>query len=333
MPDQITDRYEARNIAEQNKLSRYVEETYRLFINEIAPLIASGAPDIVINARVDDLIREMRKDMSATFRQGIQRAWQLSNEKTFAFLDKRLKNTDIPDKVKAVFYDPNQKAMREFISRKENGLNLSDRVWRSIKGTKKIIRKTLSDGIYEGKNAGSVARKLRAELLNPTAKVSAGQGVYSSPIKNAMRVARTESNMAYRMADHNAWKGNPIILGYRISLSQTQAAKVKARCELCRQMEGDYPNDFVWRGWHPNCLCVKTPITMSREYLDRYNELIVTGRDTKANIEALRKRAGAIGSPPALLSQWVSTNRERVAGWSSRPYWWNDNKKFIDAIS
>lgn len=328
MADRITELYEARQIREQNAVARYIDDVYRKFVSEVAPLIASGAADATIKRKVDQLLRRIRKDMASRVEVGVQRAWMISNDKTFAYLDKRLKGTNLPENIKSAFYDQNAKAMQEFIKRKDGGLNLSDRIWKGIKGTKKIINKKLSDGTYAGKNAASVARSLRKELLNPSGEIAPGQGVYKSPIKNAMRLARTETNMAYRMADHSSWKDNPAILGYRISLSQT--GKAKARCELCRQMAGDYPSSFVWAGWHPNCLCVKTPILMNRQHLDDYNDLIVSGRATPQNIAALRKKAGAIEQPPALLKSWVSSNAERVSGWKSIPFWWNDNIKLIN---
>ena len=36
---------------------------------------------------------------------------------------------------------------------------------------------------------------------------SLGEGVYKSSARNAMRVARTKTNMAYRKADNERWVG------------------------------------------------------------------------------------------------------------------------------
>src|SRR5690606_5171936 len=160
-----------------------------------------------------------------------------------------------------------KKALATFQKRKVKGLNLSQRVWKSTKEIKTLIANVQGEGIAEGKSVAKVSKELRKQLLNPSVETKPGQGVYKSPMKNAARVARTEMNMANRMADQVAWESNPIILGYRINLSNTSSKKVRARCELCRSLNGDYPVEFVWTGWHPHCLCYKTPILMTRDYL------------------------------------------------------------------
>src|SRR5690606_6624978 len=226
----------------------------------------------------------------------------------------------------------NEKALEEFQKRKVKGLGLSQRVWKSTKETKKLINKAVKEGIAEGKSAIKISKSLRGQLLNPTVKTDPGQGVYRSPFKNTERLARTEMNIANRMADQVAWEGNPIILGYRINLSNTGSKKVRARCELCRSLKGEYPMDFIWTGWHPHCLCYKTPILMSREYLDKYNKLIATGGDSKAAVAALRKQAGAIESAPSAFSNWVASNHERVGAWKAKPFWWNDNLRVVKAV-
>lgn len=48
---------------------------------------------------------------------------------------------------------------------------------------------------------------------------SFGRGVYRSSYKNAMRLARTETNMAYRTADQERWRQLDFVIGYRVVLS------------------------------------------------------------------------------------------------------------------
>ena len=48
---------------------------------------------------------------------------------------------------------------------------------------------------------------------------SFGRGVYRSSHKNAMRLARTETNMAYRTADQERWRQLDFVIGYRVVLS------------------------------------------------------------------------------------------------------------------
>lgn len=249
--DPINDLYEPQHFQEQESVVRYIERQYSELMNRVAPILASGANNKTIERRINTLLREMAGRIEIRVETGIQRSWQISNEKTFAYLDKRLKGTDLPKGLTAVWYDPNEKAMRQFAQRTTDGLKLSDRVWNTVKEVNKTVEAIQAQGIEKGEGAVKIARRLRKELKNPTTQEAPGIGVYKSPVKNTERLARTENNMAYRTADHEAWKGNEIILGYEINLSATQSTKVKARCEICRGLAGKYPVDFKWSGWHP----------------------------------------------------------------------------------
>lgn len=329
--DDIAREAERKHLEEQNRLIKRIEAEYYYVINKISPLISASAVQVLIDRKLNELLIEASKNITAEIILSNQRTWQYSNDKTIAYLDRRLASSavSLPDSVKKVLYDPNEKALASFQKRKVKGLDLSQRVWKSTKEMRTLIAAVQEDGIAEGKSATKVAQVLRKQLVNPTVQVNPGQGVYKSPLANAMRVARTEMNMANRMADQVAYEANPIILGYRINLSNTNSKKVRARCELCKGLAGEYPVEFVWTMWHPSCLCYKTPILMTREFLDKYNKLIATGQDSKENIEKLRKEAGAISKGPSAFGNWVASNHERVGGWKQPPMWWGDNLKVV----
>ena len=100
-----------------------------------------------------------------------------------------------------------------------------------------------------------------------------GPGVYKSSYKNAMRLARTEINMAYRTAEQERWKQFDFVVGYEVHTTQngTHDFGVKSeedykyrparlqdlgkihKPDICDQLEGKYPKDFVFTGWHPQC--------------------------------------------------------------------------------
>lgn len=69
-----------------------------------------------------------------------------------------------------------------------------------------------------------------------------------------MRVARTETNLAYRRADHDPWQQMDFVLGQKIQLSHSHPKK-----DICDKLQGDYPAEFVFDGWHPQCFCFVTP--------------------------------------------------------------------------
>ena len=100
-----------------------------------------------------------------------------------------------------------------------------------------------------------------------------GKGYYKSSAQNAMRVARTETNIAYRRADNARWQQMDFVLGQRVQLSRNHP-----RRDICDELEGDYPPDFVFDGWHPQCFCFATPILMDEDEILKMNETMLAGR-------------------------------------------------------
>lgn len=332
--DQITHDTERRHLTEQERLIKRIQLAYENVINKISPLIAADAVQVLIDRRLTELLTEANKNIVTEIKASNQRTWMFSHDKTVAYLDRRLASSAVPlpDGVKQVLYDPNEKALAAFQKRKINGKALSARVWKSTKEMRTMIAAVQEDGIAEGKSARVVAQKLKQQLLNPSVQINPGQGVYKSPMANAMRVARTEMNMANRTADQTSYANRPEIIGYRINLSNTNSKKVRARCELCKGLAGAYPVDFVWSSWHPHCLCYLTPILMPQKQFDQYMKLIARGEDTLEAIEKLRKEAGAITDMPSAFADWVAKNHERVGAWKSKPFWWDSNLKVVETM-
>lgn len=139
-------------------------------------------------------------------------------------------------------------------------------------------RITLSIGISEGRSAADISRDVRVYLNEPDklfrrvrnafgnltlSKVAQayhpGQGVYRSSYQNAMRMARTEINSAYREADSIRWQQLDFIVGYEVKTSKSHVQwlakfwyprfkKGRAPLEICDAMEGKYPKSFKSSG-------------------------------------------------------------------------------------
>lgn len=310
------------NSIEEELIYQYILREYARVLSVLTPLAQVGINESSLMKRLSEQMRLLKKNITARLEIGIIRAWGGSNKATFAIMDKKFANIDLPDSIRKIVYDSNEAALKTFIDRTKGGMNLSDRVWEQSKEARKIIKKGLVEGIKNGDSAYKMSRGIKDALLEPELP-SPAKGVYKSPIKNAMRLVRTEVNAAYRTADQANWNKNPVVLGYKIQVSNTKAKGVKARCELCRMLEGIYPNTFTWSSWHPNCLCIKTPITMTREFLDKYNKLIAKGEDTKENVERLREQAGAINKLPSSVTEYIS------AGGGRKSWWYQENKKMF----
>lgn len=65
--------------------------------------------------------------------------------------------------------------------------------------------------------------------------------------------------MAYNYANCKRWSEEPFDLGIRIRLSKNHPLT-----DICDELQGDYPSDIVFTGWHPRCRCSMSPILMDR---------------------------------------------------------------------
>ena len=150
-----------------------------------------------------------------------------------------------------------------------------------------------------------------------------GAGVYKSSAKNAMRVARTETNMAYRQADHQRWQNMEFVLGQHIELSRNHPKR-----DICDDLEGDYPKDFIFDGWHPQCFCVCTPILVDWEEQRKVFRAKLKG-------ETYTPKGMRITECPDNFKSWVNDNKEKihvVRKSGKEPYFIKNNATQIDGI-
>lgn len=154
---------------------------------------------------------------------------------------------------------------------------------------------------------------------------SFGRGVYRSSYKNAMRLARTETNMAYRTADQERWRQLDFVIGYRVVLSDNHPEP-----DICNDLSakrgekgsrGVYPKDFVFKGWHPQCRCYVVPILADEKEFDKMQEAIL-------NDEPIPESKSVIREPNKYFQDWWMKNKKRVSEAQSLPYWVKDNPKY-----
>ena len=154
---------------------------------------------------------------------------------------------------------------------------------------------------------------------------SFGRGVYRSSYKNAMRLARTETNMAYRTADQERWQRLDFVIGYRVVLSDNHPEPDICNDLSARRGEkgsrGVYPKDFVFKGWHPQCRCYVVPILADDKEFEKIQEAIL-------NDEPIPESKNAIREPNKYFQDWWKSNKERVSEAQSLPYWVKDNPKY-----
>lgn len=294
-----------------------------------------------IEKKIEQELKRMHKEIYSAVLGGVNQSWGNSNKKNDLIVDRRLASRRASKRARQILYDPNKQALDAFISRKEKGLGLSDRVWKSLKTFRNELEQGLGLGIGEGSSAKSLASELKKYLDDPERlfrrvrgedgklKLSAaarsyhpGKGVYRSSYKNALRLTRTETNVAYRTADFTRWQQLPFVVGIEIRLSAQHP-----RYDICDSMVGRYPKDFLFKGWHPQCICYAVPIMMSDEEYSKIEDQILAGEAIDV------KSSGLVSRVPKGFEEWVRLNKNRVAGWSNTPYWVKDNPEYYRKAS
>ena len=238
--------------------------------------------------------------------------------------------------------DRNLDALSSFQGRKVEGMNLSQRVWKYIDQYKAQLESALDVGLGDGRSADQLSRDVRQNLREPNrlfrrvrdkrgnlvlskaAKAfHPGQGVYRSSYKNAMRLTRSEINMAYRESDFLRWQSLDFVVGFEIRRSNHEPL---FKCDICEKLVGRYPKTFKFKGWHPQCMCYAVPILMDEDTFDN-NEL----GDLKAALRGTtyqhKQAANVVPDVPQGFKDWVKDHIEAQKKWASTPYFIKDNFK------
>lgn len=332
-----------RQAALTRKILSHFEGGIQLLTPTLSTLKYKGIPFRIsdypaLQKKVDQVTAELQNKIYTTTVNGIQESWSLSNKKTDVLVDKRLAGKRLKKNVRQALYDPNAKALEAFISRKEKGMDLSKRVWKSVEPFKKEIEQTVGIGVGKGQSAQEMARELKRNLQEPdrlfrrvrgedgklylsqsARNYHPGQGVYRSSFKNSMRVARTETNGSYRTADHERWKTLPFVKGIEIRLSSAHP-----KVDICDTLVGMYPKDFKFQGWHPQCLCFAIPEMMSDDEYDKIEDHLLAGQPITVPSSQL------IQTPPPAFGKYLQDNKEMLARLKSEPYWMRDNKQYLE---
>ena len=257
-------------------------------------------------------------------------------------------------------------AAATFISNRlktKNGLNLAQIIWNYCQQTKSefemAMSNTIADGIKKGSSAEEVGKSIRKYLNDPdmmyrryhTIKVQkngkkkdvvtwrrrriidgkvrfieeplekVGMGVYRSARKNALRVARTEINSAYHKARNERWQNEPFVIGQYIHVSPQHNID-----DICNDLEGRYPKDYVWISWHPQCICTSDPITIQGEEKKEFYKRLMAGEDMSNYVSPF-----AVLTMPEKYNQYIKDNSEAIvkAGMRGKLAWHlQDNTKY-----
>lgn len=227
------------------------------------------------------------------------------------------------------------------------GLNLAQTIWNYCQQTKSefevAMSNVLADGLKKGTSAETLGRHIRQYLNDPdrmyrryhtvqrlangqkkdvvtwrrkrviNGKVrfveepleKVGRGVYRSSRMNALRVARTEINSAYHNARNERWANEPFVIGQYIHLSPQHDPEKDE--DICDELQGYYPKDFKWSGWHPNCMCTSDPIMVYGEERKALIRRLMNGEDISDYVSPNR-----VKDVPEQYRRYIDTNSEKI---------------------
>ena len=381
----------AATLARIRRTEAYAEKVRLLFaktvndilaLNKTMPSLDEGVmfsfdgESIKKQNEVEVLLRRLHSAVTMAIQQGVKLEWDAANQECDKLVQSVFGKKILESPEFSAWMGRNTAARDAFLSRSEHGLNLSDRVWKSVRQLRDEMEVAMTVSIGEGESSSSMSRKVRQYLNNPddmfrrfrykkgekdiidpeTGEITGkeiiygkkwkkrvkddvtgkykwidydrdsyktGAGVYKSSARNAMRVARTETNIAYRRADNARWQDMDFVLGQRVQLSKNHPKK-----DICDKLQGDYPKDFVFDGWHPQCFCFCTPILMDESEMAKVTEAFLKG-------EKYTPRGKQITDYPAAFKDWVRDHAEDIAASRERgtePYFIRNNAQAIDEI-
>lgn len=352
MPPRLN-KYDRSHLRNLKRYQQQIDAIYDAAIREavsIGGLVANADPDKIFSFadypithdRVRKLLGTMAHDMEMCIVNGVRSEWTLANNKNNVLCDRVFGDNKLllPFEAASRYYTTNGGALEAFLQRQVGGLNLSDRVWRYTDAFQREIELGLDLGIRSGQDARSMARDLKQYLRFPdklfrrvrdehgelqlskaAAAFHPGRGVYRSSYKNALRLAGTECNIAYRTADHERWQQIDFVVGQEVCCSDTNHPVE----DICDTLAGRYPKDFKFVGWHPNCRCYVIPVLKTDEEVAADCQRILRGEDPLPSDTS----ENAVEDVPAAFNEWVEENAERTSRARQLPYFIADNPQYV----
>lgn len=346
------------NLEHKKRVERYamlIQQVYDKMTTEASRIASLSDPDTgkefsfsdypMTKEAIKKLQSQLVSEVQAIIMSGTSEEWKESNLIQDLVARKVLTaytGTNRFGEEYARYFQTNPDSLKAFQQRKDEGMNLSSRVWNLSEQYKSELEESITAAIAPGMPAMELAAQVKQylkepnkrfrrikekmedgtikwRLSNPAKAYHPGQGVYRSSARNAQRLARTEINMAYRTAEQERWKQFDFVVGYEVKTTQN-GNHVE---DICDRLAGKYPKDFKFTGWHPQCMCYCIPILKTEEEFWAYDP------------ENPEKSVNEITELPSNFSEWIDDNRERIEAAEKRgklPYFIRDNRDNVEEI-
>ena len=210
------------------------------------------------NKAIDNLRKKYVSDMKSLIYAGTSSEWNKSNELQDALVNNVFGKliSQVNGEKRERLFQKNPAQLKAFQERRTKGLDLSKNLWNLSGEYQGFLETAISVGLENGTSAIQLSKQLSKYLTNFDKLKSAYTEKFgkAAKVKNcqydSVRLARTEINIAYKTSDFLRWKDMPFVLGIEIQLSKSHPEK-----DICDDLKGEYPANFKFTGWHPNCFC------------------------------------------------------------------------------
>ena len=264
--------------------------------------LSSYCDAVVAGGDIGELSREFTDDIDGSIEEGVRDAWAVSESMRREMQDeaKRRKRKAARD---AAITAALLLALQSFLSRKERVM---------VEQMKEdFARQTRSAISLLSGDSKTQARQLAEYIKNPFRinidKVVQSEGEtpvlqpQPSLFSRMRKILTTDIATAYRTAEYHVWQKLPFVVGQEVRLGKKHPVP-----DICDDLQGIYPKDFMFTGWHPWCRCFARPIFSweSDKITDMpecFNEWMVKNAD---RIERAREKG--------TLPQWMYDNRKYV---------------------
>ncbi|WFB67065.1 hypothetical protein [Chryseobacterium sp. WX] len=337
----------------RKRVEQYLRRVEKLFNDLVESIVFSSLPTTLkeglfqfrkypkITKYIEQVFNQFNSDLRELITVSTAYSWNVGDLKNDALKLATLNSisgkipADILNKLKEAPMPRNAEALKAFQERKVGKFTISDRVWSITQNTKKELEFALDLGLSEGKSAQQLAREIKKYLREPdrlyrrvrdkhgnltlskNAKAyKPGQGVYRSSMANAVRLTKEENNLAYRESDQLRIMQNNDIVGYQIQLSN--AHKI---VDICDDLKGFYPKNFIWKGWHIGCMCQRFTVRKTdKEIIDEINKGLNLPPERSENY---------ISDVPEKFKKYMGENKAKMEGWKTQPSFMVDNRKYL----
>ena len=121
------------------------------------------------------------------------------------------------------------------------------------------------------------------------------------------------------------------VVGIEVHLSKNHTClgrdgKPHEFTDICDQLQGRYPKDFKFTGWHPHCRCFATSILKTDKEIAEDTRRILRGERPTGESE------NTVEDVPEGFRNWLKKNSARIEKANSLPYFIADNADYVAEI-